>query len=254
MSIQLRDFGRGVEWRDTTSGERKWFNKNSANVELSVSGSNKGLVIYDDRQAVSSAFSDINLPTGFSDIETLYFEIEKWFRRITPSYGAINYFRTGANLVTPPAVERAILIDISDTTNYPHTDTDHIEIQNVTIIGRESAGATLNIGLKIGFLQDVDGTDGDLFTMFQDGFSLGAHEIKTNKINFTENNPLASTDRFLTFEKSENDSNWNTATNYRSTKDPTTADTPAGSKDLVMQTSIWGGTGDLEVLIGYNTY
>lgn len=52
-----------------------------------------------------------------------------------------------------------MLVDISDTTNWKHTNTDHIIIRHLLIETDPDASWVGEV--KIGFLSSVDGTDGD---------------------------------------------------------------------------------------------
>ena len=52
-----------------------------------------------------------------------------------------------------------MLVDLSDTTNWPHTDTYHINIEYI-IIEIDPDGSYVG-EVKLGFLTSVDATDGD---------------------------------------------------------------------------------------------
>jgi len=58
-----------------------------------------------------------------------------------------------------------MLIDLSDTTNWPHTNTGHIDI--VFLSGNVDPDATYAGDVSIGFLVDVDATDGDFHGLFE---------------------------------------------------------------------------------------
>ena len=52
-----------------------------------------------------------------------------------------------------------MVIDLSDSTNWPHTKTGHIDI--VYIVVNVNPTATFEGDIQLGFLDNVDGTDGD---------------------------------------------------------------------------------------------
>lgn len=258
MAIEIRDFGNAFDWRDTTTGIRKTFSKQSCQIGLDVTGSEKRIYLADSRSAISFAFADVTLPVT-ADIEALYFNLQRMLRRTYPSYGAVKYFRSAANLnplgATP---ENFIVVDLSDTVNYPQEYSTHIEIQNITIIARASAvpvPGTADLAFKLGFLENVDGTDGDLFTFHREGFSLAASEQITKHYDFGSNPIVLDTAKYVTADKSLNDTAFNTALKLRATIDPTTADTAPGNGDLVGVITFWdSGQADIDIQIGYNTY
>ena len=70
-----------------------------------------------------------------------------------------------------------MVIDLSDTTNWPHTNTGHIDL--VFIAGNVDPDATYAGDVSLGFLTNVDGTDGD----FNGVFELHMDK-KTNPLTF----------------------------------------------------------------------
>jgi hypothetical protein len=67
--------------------------------------------------------------------------------------------------VTPNSVDYGyMLIDLSDTTNWPHTLTGEIILEYILIEVDPSSNFTGDF--KIGYLKNVDATNGDLVTIF----------------------------------------------------------------------------------------
>ncbi len=259
MAIELRDFGGAIYAKDTTNGNDYTFSKKTAEIDVVTSGSNAAIAISDGRNAISFPFSDVTLPTGFADIDALYTELQTWLRRAVPSFGYAKYWRSGTNLnpagMTP---ERFIIVDLSDTTNYPHEYTNRIEIQHIKIVARETAlpaPGTVILSFKTGFLSDVDRTDGTLETITKSNFTLGNAEMGEQDYYFNENPIVCDSSRYVTFDEDENEAAWADTQTYRSTLDSTSADTNPGSGDLVGQVTFWdAGTAEIEILVGYNTY
>ena len=77
------------------------------------------------------------------------------------------------------AAETAFMvIDLSDTTNWPHTDTGHIDI--VFLSGNVDPDATYAGDVALGFLTNVDATNGDFNGIFE------LHmDKKTNPLTFS---------------------------------------------------------------------
>ena len=58
-----------------------------------------------------------------------------------------------------------MLVDLSDTTNWPHTNTGHIDV--VFISGNVDPDTTYAGDIEIGFLTNVDGSNGDFNGLFE---------------------------------------------------------------------------------------
>ncbi len=78
-----------------------------------------------------------------------------------------------------------ILVDVSDTTLFKHQTGDHIHMFHLDMSFDESTAFRGQV--KIGFLVDVDATDGDFHTVLQWDFENAASEFEED-LNF--NNPL----------------------------------------------------------------
>ena len=140
-----------------------------------------------------------------------------------------------------------MLVDLSDTTNWPHTNTDHIVIDYIIL---EAEPTTSFRGtIELGYLLNVDATNGDFvevngfdFTQKSDvlleAVDFGSHGLHcTNNHHFgltTANNTLFQTD--VNLEGPDGNTSY-----------------PSGAGDLILFVTQTAGTVDVEVTIGYET-
>ena len=151
-----------------------------------------------------------------------------------------------------PLTQDFIIIDLSDTTNYPHVNTGYIHIDyfSITVDAATNADYIINFG----YLENVDGTNGDFYEIFHfSGSKTVGNQLQSEK-NFAPNGPKLRSASVVTSDKSLNDVAFQTDVNLASTLDVTTADTPSGNGDLVMRVVLTGGVIDIEVALGYHTH
>ena len=149
------------------------------------------------------------------------------------------------------ASEDVILIDLSDTTNYPHDNTVWLHTSNMTL--DIQGDATADYVVTIGFLASVDGTDGDFHEIFEIDGSKKAGSSHTLQISQAPEAPKLKAGSFVG-PMSENDTAFQTDVNLASTLDPATADTPSGSGDMVMRVLRTAGTFSVNLMIGYHSH
>jgi len=140
-----------------------------------------------------------------------------------------------------------MLVDLSDTTNWPHTNTGHIVIDYIILEAEPTT--TFRGSIELGYLKNVDGTDGDFveingfdFTQKSDVLleaidfgSHGLHCIDAHHFGLTTvNSTIFQTD--VDIEGVDGN------TSYSS-----------GAGDLVLLVTRTAGTVDVEVTIGYET-
>ena len=145
-----------------------------------------------------------------------------------------------------------ILVDISDTGNYPHANTDYVHIDWLDFEVDASANADYTV--SIGFLEDVDVDSGDFYVVTH--FS-GTKQTGQNKDLFKRYIPAgvrARASSVVTHAVGIDTADWQTDVNLASTLDPTTADTAPGIRDLVMEVIINAQSIDLAVDGGYHTH
>jgi hypothetical protein len=171
----------------------------------------------------------------------------------TAQYVAMGYsntFTVHMDVSTDSTLIAYSLIDISDTTNWPHTNTSEIVIEYIII---EVDPDTNFAGeVKLGFLTNVDGTNGDFnqildidmrrkADLFAETIDFGSHGFHCKAAShfgpITANSTLFQTD-----------------VNLGGPDDPTTTAYPSGDGDLVM---IVDGDGtnfvNVSTTIGYET-
>ena len=140
-----------------------------------------------------------------------------------------------------------MLIDLSDTVTWPHTNTDHIVIDYIIL---EAEPTTSFRGtVELGYLKNVDATDGDFveingfdFTQKSDvlleAIDFGSHGLHcTDDHHFgltIANSTIFQTD--VNLEGPDGNSSY-----------------PSGAGDLALLVTPTAGTVDVEVTIGYET-
>lgn len=140
-----------------------------------------------------------------------------------------------------------MLIDLSDTTNWPHTATGHIVIEKI-IINVNPSSAYLG-DIEIGFLSSVDATDGDFNKI------IVIHGERS-AVGSTETYDFAGIGLDLETANwfgpvTANDTTWQTDVNLYGPSGATSF--PAGAGDLVMKLISTAGNVDIGVSIVYNT-
>jgi len=164
-----------------------------------------------------------------------------------PNNGGIHFHVTNIN-----ATQDFILIDISDTTNYPHVDTDYIHLESF-LIGVDS-DTNGDYEIEVGFLDNVDGTNGDFHGVYTLSGTKKAGNTQSQVFDGYPNAPRCNTDSFLSSDKSLNDTAFQTDVNLASTLDPSTIDTPSGDGDLVVRVTRNAGTFNLSINLSYHTH
>lgn len=145
-----------------------------------------------------------------------------------------------------------MLIDLSDTTNWKHTNTGEIILEYMML--QIDPGSTFAGEVRIGYLKNVDATNGDFVTLFDvdmkkqasllvEVLDFGAHGMHCN-----DNQHFGPVDA--------NDTAYQTDINLGGPDDPTTTTYPSGNGDLVMQVNSAGAGNagvDISVTLGYET-
>ena len=86
----------------------------------------------------------------------------------------VKYFFDGINASTS-----VILIDLSDSTNFPHSQTGYANITNLRVNVDKVAGSTMTI--KVGVLSAVSGTVGTVewfYSKILDADTVGTHQVE----------------------------------------------------------------------------
>ena len=142
-----------------------------------------------------------------------------------------------------------MIIDLSDTTAWPHSKTGHIDI--VYIVLNVNPTSTFSGDIQLGFLSDVDGTDGDF---------NGIMEIHMDK----KQDSITQMMNFGAFEMSlekehwfgpttANDTTWQTDVNLAGPSGSTLF-YPSGNGDLVMKIDVNTSSVAVGLTVGYRTH
>jgi len=143
-----------------------------------------------------------------------------------------------------------ILIDLSDTTNYHHTNTGYIHLEELFI--NVDADTNASYQVTVGWLENVDATDGDLYEITHLYGTKAVGQQKEIIRKFYPNGPKCSSSYAVTSDITLNDTAFQTDVNMRTTLDPTTADTPSGSGDLILRVNAGAGGANTDFNVEVN--
>lgn len=127
----------------------------------------------------------------------------------------------------------ALLIDLSDTTDFPHSNTGYISLDYVKL---QAAFGTNNADgeIKIGVITRNDSTDGDVNWLFSSKFhSGGSAQSLAQTYNFQPCSLDVTSSKYLTNDTSTNDSNFSTSSPLPSPKSGPSVFAAVG--DIVVQ-------------------
>jgi hypothetical protein len=145
-----------------------------------------------------------------------------------------------------------MLIDLSDTTNWPHTKTGQIILEYMVL--EVDPGSTFVGEVRIGYLKNVDGTNGDFVTLFDVDMQRSA-SLLVETIEFGSHG-MHCGDASHFGPADTNNTAYQTDVNLGGPDDPTTTTYPSGDGDLVLQvTGAGAGNGavDVSITLGYET-
>jgi len=145
-----------------------------------------------------------------------------------------------------------IVIDLSDTTNYPHDSTGYLHIENLRI--HTDSNNQGDYEIQIGFLDDVDATNGDFYVVADLDGSKTIGRSQDIVLPYYPNGPRLRTQSVAVSYKSLNDTAFQTDVNLASTLDTATTDTPSGSGDMVVRIIINGGTVTVGMELSYHSH
>ena len=142
-----------------------------------------------------------------------------------------------------------MLIDLSDTTNWTHSETGHINLEYILLeVDPDSA----YLGeVKIGFLSNVNATNGD-FNQIIDMDMAKKSELVIEPFNFGSHGFDCETNHH--FGPVITDSTlFQTDVDLGGPDDPSTITYPSGDGDLVLLVERSAGTVDVSITIGYES-
>ncbi len=139
-----------------------------------------------------------------------------------------------------------MLVDLSDTTNWPHTATGHIDLLFFAMTTDPSA--TFSGDVQVGFLSSVDATDGDLNEVFELHMEKKP-DPKIVTIQYFFGIALEAAHFFGPI--TANDTTWQTDVNLQG---PSGASSfPSGNGDLVMLVTRTASDISVSITVGYRT-
>ncbi len=150
------------------------------------------------------------------------------------------------------ATTRYIMIDLSDTVNWPHAYASvvHIDWFGVDVDSDNNGNYTL----KLGFLANVDATDGDIHVFHDIAGSKSVGNQYYDMMQLAPDGWICAATRHLSSEITLNDTSYQTDVNLPTLIDPATADTPPGSGDIVLVATLAAGAISIDIDIGYHTH
>lgn len=139
-----------------------------------------------------------------------------------------------------------MLVDLSDTTNWPHSDTGHIDLLFFTMT--TDPHATFSGDIQLGFLTNVDATNGD----FNEIFELHMEKkpsAQVVSIQYFFGIALETTHFFGPIDA--NSTVWQTDVDLQGPSGATSF--PSGAGDLVMQITRTAQDVSVSITVGYRT-
>lgn len=141
-----------------------------------------------------------------------------------------------------------MLVDLSDTTNWPHTPTGHIDL--LYLVVDIDPDATFQGDVSLGFLSNVDGTNGDFHIILAYHLDKKAEPL-VNTINFGSFEMTLDADHWFG-PVVANDATWQTDVSLRGPDG--NASFSAGDGDFVCKVTRTAGEVSIGITIGYETY
>ena len=141
-----------------------------------------------------------------------------------------------------------MLVDISDTTNWKHTNTDHLIIDHILI--EVDPDSSFLGEIKVGFLTNVGATDGD-FNQIIDFDMVKKSDLAIEDLTFGGGFHCQTTTHFGPVMADS--TLFQTDVNLGGPDDPSTLTYPSGNGDLVMIVERSAGTVYVSITMIYET-
>ena len=168
-----------------------------------------------------------------------------------PGHGDIHFHVDNVS-----ASETYILVDMSDTTNYPHTSATVLHIDSLYYAVEGDTNADYAIDFY--FLEDVDGSDGDAYMWFSITGNKTAGNTVSRYIDWSGSGPIMKSSTGGTKPSSNKvslaDTDYSSADNYKSTHNMAVANTPCGSGDIVLKITRTAGSFNLILNLAYHAH
>lgn len=140
-----------------------------------------------------------------------------------------------------------MLVDLSDTTNWPHTNTGHIVLKSITVDTNTDAAFVGD--LRFGFLSNVDATNGDFHEIGELHGERSA-TVGSGAFDFSNYGIGLETDEWFGVT-TPNNVLWQTDVNLLGPDGLTTH--PSGDGDFVMVLESTAGSADISITVIYTT-
>lgn len=163
-----------------------------------------------------------------------------------PGFFRVHYSEAGL-----AAAKDIIMIDVSDITNFPHSKTGTVHITKLEISIK--IDATFAGTLELGFLKNVDASNGDLYTFKKYTFGAGAVQNIYEDKSASPDSPIICSDTYvLTQTIAVDDAAFQSDVALPSPYDDAAAyTTVSGDGDIVLRITRSAGTIDFNVSIQY---
>jgi len=146
-----------------------------------------------------------------------------------------------------------ILIDISDTVNYPHSETGYVHVDWFEVQVDASTTPAADYKINLGYLDNVDATNGDL-TIFKHWSGSRTTGLQLLEVfSMYPNGWRCRSESIASHAEIVDSIVYQTDVNLPSTLSPATPDTPSGDGDVVLFVEVAAGTIDVSFEIGYHT-
>lgn len=157
------------------------------------------------------------------------------------------HFAAALNDVALAATEGFVLIDLSDTTNFPHSKNDSLHIKWLNF-DWETASANDNWSLKLAFITAIDGTEASYREVFRINH-LARGDTQGHDFVSAQISPLVLKISETIGVDVTGDTVFNTATALDSPRGVATV--APGVGDFIVRFSHGQGTVDFNILVGY---
>ena len=145
------------------------------------------------------------------------------------------------------AVTGVMLIDLSDTVNWPHTETGHLDVEYIHVSVNPDTSYVGDV--ELGFLSDVDATNGD-FHVFQTWHFQRVSAPLVDDMFFGQGGHFECSVEHFFGKVTANDTTWQTDVDLVGPDGNTSY--PSGDGDLVLKIGRTGGSVDVGITVGYH--
>jgi len=147
------------------------------------------------------------------------------------------------------ATEYSVLVDLSDTTNFPHDSTGRIDVSLIRVDVEKSAANVIG-EIEIGLITRIDGTDSDIDYLYGLQFLKGDVQYISEVINYAPSQLKFAAGRYITNVSETNVAAVNTGASLDS---PNGSISPALGDIVVKQLYTSGGNYDFDIELLYHS-